>query len=201
MRGTITGVLGTHTKTTTAMAAKAAEACSTAFNVASTMPTKHPENGVAPACRQQLQQRADDEHVTGARRAPSSSLQQVVERSPACALAATAAKQRQESREDMPGGRRNHVQQRHQVLWLVIHCNVNHDLKRPEHLGVRAAALKHAFEISERYCMNEVCSMIRGNGRSALERERAHLLQLVLVGNMVEPSFAARGTIDVHDRG
>ena len=86
-------------------------------------------------------------------------------------------------------------------FWLVIHCNVNHDLKRPEHRGVRAAALKHAFEISERYCMNEVCSMIRGNGRSALERERAHLLQLVLVGNMVEPSFAARGTIDVHDRG
>jgi hypothetical protein len=91
------------------------------------------------------------------------------------------------------------VQQRHQVLWLVIHCNVNHDLKRPEHRGVRAAAFRHAFEIAERFRVHEVCSIARGNGPSALERERAHLLQLVLVGNMVGLSWDYRGTIDVHD--
>ena len=142
MHGTITGVMGTHTKTTTAVAARAAEARSTASTVTSTMPTKHPEHTIAPACRQQLQQRADDEHLTGRQAAPSSSLQQVVERSPACVLAATAANQRQESREDMQGGRRNNVQQRHQVLGLAIHCNVNHGLKRPRALWRQSSSFQ-----------------------------------------------------------
>ena len=196
MRGTITGVLGTHTKTTTALAAKAAEARSTASTVVSTMPTKHPEDGIAPACRQQLQQRADDEHVDGA---PSSHCsKRSSARSHACLP--PLRNQRQESRVDMLGGRGNGVQQRRQVLWLAIHCNVNHGLKRPEHHGVRAASLKHVFELAERFRVHEMCSIISGNGRSALERERAHLLQLVLVGNMVGLSWDYHGTIDVHDR-